>query len=93
VHIAQTKGFQQSLQVHRNLLNEYLKFPAAQNSLYSGSEINQCLIQLSLREDYAESGLANLSLKCTFPNRVPTGRTFRRRIERLEIKEIRKALT
>lgn len=75
-----------------NLLNEYLKFPAAKNSLYSSSDINQCLIELSLSKSYAESGLADLSEKCNMPNRVPTGRTFRGRIERLAEKQIREAL-
>lgn len=75
-----------------NLLNDYLKFPAAKNSLYSGSDINQCLIELSLSKSYAESGLACLSEKCNMPNRVPTGRTFRGRIERLAEKQIREAL-
>jgi hypothetical protein len=76
-----------------SLLNEYLQFPVAKNSLYSGSDINQCLIQLSLSQSYAESGLANLSEKCGTPNNVPTGRTFRGRIERLSEKQIRDALT
>lgn len=76
-----------------NLLNEHLKFSAAKNSLYSGSDINQCLIQLSLSEAYAESGLDTLSVKCNQRNRVPTGRTFRERIERLQETQIRKALT
>ena len=75
------------------LLSEHLKFPAAKNSFYRSSDIHQCLLQLSLSEDYAESGLANLSVRCNVPNRVPTGRTFRGRIERIEEKEIRKALT
>ena len=47
-----------------NLLNEYLQFPVAKNSLYTSSDINQCLIQLSLSQSYAESGLVNLSEKC-----------------------------
>lgn len=76
-----------------NLMSEHLKFPAAQNSFYRNSDIHQCLLQLSLWEDYAESGLANLSLRCDVPNRVPTGRTFRGRVERVEEAEIRKALT
>jgi len=75
-----------------SLLSEYLKFPAAKNSLYNTNDINQCLLQLSLNEDYAESGLANLSTKCSLPNRVPTGRAFRGRIERLAEKQIRDAL-
>ncbi len=75
-----------------NLLNEYLQFPVAKNSLYISSDINQCLIQLSLSQSYAESGLADLSEKCNTPNKVPTGRTFRGRIERLAEKQIRNAL-
>lgn len=75
-----------------NLLNEYLQFPAAKNSLYTSSHINQCLIQLSLSQSYAESGLTDLSEKCNFPNKVPTGRTFRGRIERLAEKQIRDSL-
>jgi len=75
-----------------NLLNEHLKFPAAKNRLYNSSDINQCLIQLSLSEGYAESGLAGLSEKCSRKNRVPTGRTFRARIERLEETQIQQAL-
>lgn len=76
-----------------NLINDHLKFPAAKNSIYNSSDINHCLIQLSLSEGYAESGLVNLSEKCNFKNRVPTGRTFRGRIERLEETQIREALT
>jgi hypothetical protein len=76
-----------------NLINEHLKFPAAKNSLYNSRDINHCLIQLSLSEGYAESGLADLSQKCNPKNRVPTGRTFRARIERLEEKQIHEALT
>lgn len=75
-----------------NLLNNYLKFPSAKNSLYTSSDINQCLIQLSLSQSYAESGLADLSEKCDTSNKVPTGRTFRGRIERLAEKQIRDAL-
>jgi hypothetical protein len=76
-----------------NLLNEHLKFSAAKNSLYKTSNINYCLIQLSLSEGYAESGLANLQEKCSPKNNVPTGRTFRARIERLKETQIREALT
>jgi putative transposase len=76
-----------------NLLNDYLKFPVAKNNLYNSSDINQCLIELSLSQNYAESGLANLSEKCSLPNKVPTGRTFRGRIERLSEKKIRDSLT
>jgi len=75
-----------------NLLNDYLKFPVAKNSLYTNSDINQCLIQLSLSQNYAESGLANLQEKCGRSNKVPTARTFRGRIARLSEKQIRNAL-
>ncbi len=75
-----------------NLLNNYLQFPAAKNSLYTSSHINQCLIQLSLSQSYAEGGLLDLSEKCAMPNKVPTGRTFRGRIERLAEKQIRDSL-
>ncbi|MGB9914959.1 MAG: transposase [Candidatus Bathyarchaeales archaeon] len=75
-----------------NLLNKYLQFPAAKNSLYSSSDINHCPIELSLSKNYAESGLACPSEKYSLPNRVPTGRTFRGRIERLAEKQIREAL-
>jgi len=74
------------------LINAHLKFPAAKNSLYTSSHINHCLLQLSLSEGYAESGLTNLSVKCNPKNKVPTGRTFRGRVERLQEKEIREAL-
>lgn len=76
-----------------NYMTKYLKFPAATNSLYNTNDIHTCLLQLSLRESYAESGLANLSLRCNSPNKVPTGRTFRARVERVKETEIRKALT
>jgi putative transposase len=76
-----------------NLISEHLKFPAAKNSLYNSKDINHCLIQLSLSEGYAESGLANLSEKCNIKNSVPTGRTFRGKIEHLEERQIREALT
>ena len=75
-----------------NLLNKHLQFPSAKNSLYASSDINQCLIELSLSQSYAESGLSDLSEKCTLPNKVPTGRTFRGRVERLGEKQIQEAL-
>jgi putative transposase len=75
-----------------NLLNDYLKFSVAKNNLYTCNDINQCLIELSLTQSYAESGLADLSEKCNLPNKVPTGRTFRGRIERLAEKQIRDSL-
>jgi putative transposase len=75
-----------------NLLNDYLHFPSAKNSLYTSSDLNQCLIELSLSQSYAESGLSDLSEKCNASNTVPTGRTFRGRVERLAEKQIREAL-
>ena len=75
------------------VLNEYLKFPSAKNSLYTSGEINQCLMQLSLSQGFAESGLANLSEKCGGRNNVPTGRTFRGRAERLSEGQVRESLT
>lgn len=75
-----------------NLLNSYLKYPAAKNSLYTSNHLNQCLIELSLSKSYAESGLGNLSVKCSQSNKIPTGRTFRGRIERLDEKQIREAI-
>lgn len=75
-----------------NLLNNHLQFPSAKNSLYSSNGINQCLIELSLSQSYAESGLAVLSEKCGPSSKVPTGRTFRGRVERLAEKQIREAL-
>lgn len=77
-----------------NLLNNHLKYPSAKNSLYNSSQINQCLIQLSLTQNYAESGIANLQIKTTTNNtHIPTGRTFRARTQRIEEKQIRKSLT
>lgn len=75
-----------------NLLNNYLQFPAAKNNLYTNSHINQCLIQLSLSQSYAEGGLLDLAEKCNRSNKVPTGRTFRGRIESLAEKQIRDSL-
>lgn len=75
-----------------NLLNSTLKYPSAKNSLYNSGDINQSLVQLSLSQSYAESGLADLAEKCGPSNMVPTGRTFRGRIERLTEKQIRDAL-
>jgi hypothetical protein len=72
---------------------KHLKFPAARNSLYSTRDIHGCLLQLSLREGYAEGGLTNLSLRCNLPDKAPTGRTFRGRVERVEVREIRRTLT
>jgi hypothetical protein len=77
-----------------NLLDNHLKYPSAKNSLYNSSQINQCLIQLSLTQSYAESGLANLQIKvATNKTHIPTGRTFRARTQRLTEKQIRNALT
>ena len=75
-----------------DLMAKHLKFPAARNSIYSTRDIHGCLLQLSLREGYAEGGLTNLSLRCNLPDKVPTGRTFRGRVERVEVREIRRTL-
>ena len=75
-----------------NILNDHLKFPSAKNGLYSSNDMNHCIIELSLSKSYAESGLADLSEKCSPSNKVPTGRTFRGRIERLAEKQIRESL-
>jgi len=82
-------------------MNQHLKFPVAKNSTYSSNDINHCLIQLSFSESYAESGLDELSEKCenqnkektSTHNKVPTGRAFRGRIERLQEPQIRESLT
>lgn len=74
-------------------MTRHLKFPAARNSLYNTKDINNCLLQLSLRKGYVEGGLANLSLRSNLPNTVSTGRTFRKRVERVEAREIRRTLT
>ena len=76
-----------------DLMSRHLKFPAAGNSLYSSREINSCLLNLSLMGGYAEGGLADLSLRCSLPNHVPTGRAFRGRVERVEVGEVRRILT
>ena len=75
-----------------NLLNNYLKSPAAKNNLYTSNDINQCLIQLSLSQNYAENGLANLQEKYNTSNKVPTARTFKGKIERLSETQIRDTL-
>jgi len=76
-----------------NLMAKNLEFPAAENRIYTSRDIHRCLIQLSLREGYAEGGLANLSLRCNLSNKVPTGRTFRGRVERVEKGDVCRALT
>lgn len=77
-----------------NLLDKHLKYPSAKNNIYNSSQINQCLIQLSLTQSYAESGLANLQIKvATNKTHIPTGRTFRAKIQRIEEKQIRNSLT
>lgn len=75
-----------------DLMAKHLKFPAAKNSLYNTKNIHSCLLQLSLRGGYAEGGLADLSLRCSLPNHVPTGRAFRGRVERVDVGEIRRSL-
>jgi hypothetical protein len=68
-------------QLALNTINQHLKFPSAPNSLYNTRDINTCLLQLSIKESYAQGELANLQLKLTLPSRVPTGHTFRNKIE------------
>jgi hypothetical protein len=75
-----------------DLMAKHLKFEAAGNSIFSSRDIHSCLVHLSLNEGYAEGGMANLSSKCGLPNSVPTGRTFRNRVERVETKEVRRSL-
>lgn len=76
-----------------DLMGRHLKFPAAGNSLYSSRDVNSCLLNLSLMGGYAEGGLADLSLRCSLPNHVPTGRAFRGRVERVEVGAIRRSIT
>jgi hypothetical protein len=54
-------------QLALNLMSEYLKFPSAPNSLYNTRNINTCLLQLSIKEGYAQGELANLQLKLNTP--------------------------
>ena len=85
-----------SQRVHQlalNLMSTYLKFPSAPNSLYGTRKINACLLQLSLREGYAQGELANLQLKLNMRGWVPTGHTFRNRIEALSRNQVQEAFT
>lgn len=74
-------------------MNENLKFPSAKNSLYTTRDINACLLQLSLREGYAQGELANLQLKLNTPSWIPTGHTFRNRVEALNRNQVQAAFT
>jgi hypothetical protein len=48
----------------------------------------------TLTQSYAESGLANLQIKCPSNNtRIPTGRTLRAKTQRLNKTQIRSSLT
>jgi putative transposase len=68
-------------QLALNLMSEHLKFPSAPNSLYNTRNINACLLQISIKEGNAQGELANLQLKLNMPRWVPTGHTFRNRVE------------
>jgi hypothetical protein len=75
-----------------DLMGRHLKFEAARNSVFSSRNIHSCLLHLSLREGYTEGGMADLSSKCSLSSKVPTGRTLRNRVERVEAKEVRRSL-
>jgi hypothetical protein len=79
-------------QLALNLMTENLKYPSAPNSIYSTKDINACL-QLSIREGYAQGELANLHLKLNMPSWVPTGHTFRNRVEALTRDQVQVAFT
>jgi hypothetical protein len=87
------KSSQQIHQLTLNIMSEYLKFQSAPNSLYNTRNINTCLLQLSIKEGYAQGELANLQLKLNTPSRVPTGHTFRNRVETLSKDQVQKAFT
>lgn len=76
-----------------DLMNRHLKLEAARNSVFSSRHIHSCLLHLSLNEGYAEGGMVSLSSKCSLPNKVPTGRTFRDRVERVKAEEVCRSLT
>jgi putative transposase len=80
-------------QLALNLMCEHLKFRSASNSLYNTRTINTCLLQISLREGYAQGELTNLQLKFNMPSWVPTGHTFRNRVEALSRKQVQTAFT
>lgn len=80
-------------QLTLNIMNQYLKFPSAPNSLYNTRDINTCLLQLSIKENYAQGELVNLQLKLTLPSRVPTCHTFRNKIETLNRNQVQQAFT
>jgi hypothetical protein len=72
-------------------MNAQLKFPSAPNNLYNTQDINACLLQISIREGYAQGELANLQLKLKMPRWVPTGHTFRNRVEALNRNQVQSA--
>jgi putative transposase len=74
-------------------MTEFLTFPSAPNSIYTTRDINACLLQLSLTEGYAQGELANLQLKFNMPRWVPTGHTFRNRIQNLNRDQVQAAFT
>jgi len=79
-------------QLTLNIMNQYLKFPSAPNNLYNTRNINTCLLQLSIKESYAQGELANRQLKLTLPSRVPTC-TLRNKIETLNRNQVQQAFT
>ena len=84
----------QGFQIHSQPAQQPPKTSHNQKQQYNSSQINQCLIQLSLTQSYAENGLTNLQIKCTSNNaHIPTGKTFRTRTQRLSETQIRSSLT
>lgn len=76
-----------------NVMTEQLKYPTAPNNLYSSRDINTCILQLSLKEGYAQGELANLQVRANALRRVPTGHTFRNRVEALTKDKVQLAFT
>jgi hypothetical protein len=61
-------------------LNEHLVIPSAPNSHFSGEELNESLLYLSVEERYAESGLEDLA--CT-RDEAPSADTLLYRLKKL----------
>ena len=78
------KAFQYTL----DLMSQHLSFEAAPNRSYTPKEINMCLLYMCLNEEYAEGGMSALSSEIELPNRVPTGRTVRNRLQTQNAREI-----
>jgi hypothetical protein len=68
-------------------------FEAAQNSVYTSLKIIRCLLYLCLNKEYAEGGMTTLSSQTKLPNKVPTGRTLRNRLQTINAKEAHENLT